>query len=93
MPLLVDTFYTEANPRLIAAGWVFTDVSRYDPTSIVGVTPSGKAFSFLAAGNNVSITVAGNTRNATVSKALWEPGDATVTRFLQVWNALPPGQR
>jgi hypothetical protein len=42
LTLLVDT-WSEAMAQLLAQGWVITEFSRYDPTHIVGITPSGRA--------------------------------------------------
>jgi len=93
MTLLVDTFWTEAAERLTANGWVIVDGSRYDPTVINGITPSGRAFTFTAQGDTVTITVAGRSRSITRSRTLWEPGDQTVTAMVEARNLLPASQR
>ena len=93
MTLLVDTFWTEAQSRLEANGWVIVDGSRYDPTVINGVTPSGRSFTFRCEGNTITITIAGRVRTITRSRDLWEPGDATVTAMIEARNLLPSNQR
>lgn len=93
MALTEDTFYTEASTRLTATGWVFTDVSRYDPTSISGITPSGRAFSISLINSTITLTVAGRTRTITRAKAAWEAGDQTVDALLEAWQLLPVNQR
>ncbi len=93
MTLQRDMFYEQAEAVLVPAGWVLNEISRYDPTSIVGVTPSGKAFTFTLAGNTVTLTIAGNTRTRTVAKTTWEPGDATVAALNTSRNAFPANQR
>lgn len=92
MTLMIDNF-SEQLAGLRAAGWVITEFSRYDPTHITGLTPSGKVFTLDAAGSQVSITVAGNTRNVNIAKVQWEQGDLLVEKWLAAHQALPAGQR
>lgn len=93
MTLLVDTFWTEAQTRLVANGWTIVTGSRYDPTHIEGVTPSGRSFTFDCVGNTITITIAGRVRTITRSRDLWEPGDATVSAMIEARNLLPVNQR
>ena len=93
MTLLVDTFWTEAQARLVPAGWVIVDGSRYDPTVINGVTPSGKSFTFTCVGGTVTLIIAGRTKTITRSRDLWEPGDATVDAMIEARNLLPVKQQ
>ena len=91
--LLVDTFWDEAQRRLTAAGWVIVDGSRYDPTVINGITPSGRAFTFTASGDTLTLTIAGRTRSITRSRDLWEPGDATASALEEARERFPTAQR
>lgn len=93
MALLVDTFWEQAQARLVANGWTIVDGSRYDPTIINGVTPSGRSFTFECRDNTITITIAGRVRTITRSRDLWEPGDATVTAMIEARNLLPSNQR
>ena len=93
MTLLIDTFWTEMDARLGATGWVITDASRYDPTTLSGLTPTGRVFSASLVEGTVTITVAGRVRTVTRAKAVLEPGDATVDVLLQAWQLLPLNQR
>lgn len=90
--LLVDEWSTH-QAALVAAGWVFTEVSRYDPTVIVGLTPSGKAFNALLSGTTVSLTIAGNTRTLTVAKLSWLDGADTRTALQNLRASFPGNQR
>ena len=78
---------------LHTAGWVVESYSRYDPTVIVGLTPTGKVFNARLDGDTVSLTIAGNTRTRTVPKATWLPGNATVQALLGVLGDFPAPQR
>ena len=93
MTLLLDTFTDEVRARLTANGWVITDYSRYDPTHIVGLTPTGRAFTFDASGNTVTVTIAGRTRTATRTKDQWERGDLVVTALTDLRSLLPVNQQ
>lgn len=88
MALLVDTFWDEAQRRLVPAGWVIVDGSRYDPTVINGVTPSGKSFTFECREGVVTVTVAGRSRTLARS-----PGESSVQALLDAYEALPRNQR
>ena len=92
MTLLLDTFWDHV-PQLQSEGWVLTDMSRYDPTRIVGITPTGKAFTATLVDNLVTVTVAGRERTTTRDRAVWEPGDATVAAFRETYEKLPVSQR
>jgi hypothetical protein len=93
MTLLVDTFWEQAQARLVSAGWVIVDGSRYDPTIINGVTPTGRSFTFRCEGGIITITIAGRVRTIERSRDLWEPGDATVDAMIAARNLLPVNQR
>lgn len=93
MALLVDTFWDQAQTRLIANGWVLLNVSRYDPTHVDGLTPTGKAFTLDAIDSVINLTIAGRTRTVNRAKALWEPGDAAVQGIIDARNAFPVSQR
>ena len=92
MDLLYDNF-ADNLPALIAAGWVITEYGRYDPTYVVGLTPTGKTFRLDAAGDVVTIQVAGRTRSVNVAKDSWMQGDTTIEKWLAAYNALPVNQR
>lgn len=93
MVLRYDSFAEQVQSRMVAIGWVITDYTRYDTTSVAGLTPSGKAFVATLDGNTVTVTIAGNTRTITRAKELWEQGDKTVDALLAAHELLPPGQR
>jgi len=93
MTLLVDTFWEQVQARLTPVGWVITEGSRYDPTHIVGVTPSGRAFTLDCVDGTVTITIAGRTRSLTLARTAWEPGDATVDAMIAARDLLPANQR
>lgn len=99
MTLQVDRFSDEI-ATLISQGWVITDYNRYDPTTMAGLTPSGKAFTASAvrqgaSGALVTLTIAGNTR--TTSLASWdvdcEPSDKTAQQLRVTYLKFPAGQR
>lgn len=92
MTLLVDNF-AEQLGALTVGGWVITEYSRYDPTVVVGVTPTGKAFRLECVGDAATITVAGRTKTVARAKELWEQGDLTVSLWLASYNSLPASQR
>lgn len=92
MDLRYDNFADQL-PTLISQGWVITEYGRYDPTYVVGLTPSGRSFRLDCAGNVVTITVAGRTRTVNIAKDSWMQGNDTVARWLQAWQALPANQR
>lgn len=90
--MLRDTFWQEAESRL--SGWVFTSASRYDPTVIEGVTPSGRAFTFTLTRDGVAtITIAGRTRQQTIDAATITSGAASVTALLEARALLPANQQ
>lgn len=96
--MLRDTFAEELS-ALFAQGWVMTSYSRYDPTTMAGLTPSGKAFTLSAvrqgAGALVTVTVAGNTRTTTLANwdADFEPAAKSVAAIAATWQKLPVNQR
>lgn len=90
--LLVDE-WAAAQVALVALGWVFTTVSRYDPTSLVGITPSGKAFTATLAGTTATLTIAGNTQSLTVAKLLWLDGPGSSQALRDLRAAFPAAQR
>lgn len=94
MTVLRDMFFEEAATRLVANGWVMLNATRYDPTFLEGLTPSGRAFTFTLDRNGLAtIAVAGRTRQTTLSGATVEDGAASVSALLDRWNALPANQR
>lgn len=93
MDLLVDDF-AEQLQQLVTQGWVITEYGRYDPTRVVGLTPTGKAFTLDADGTTITITVAGRTRTVTVAgEDAWMRGADTVAAWQQAYNLLPVSQR
>jgi hypothetical protein len=92
MSLMVDN-WCDAVTALTSAGWVITEFSRYDPTHVVGITPSGRAFTFHAEGNTITVTVAGRQRQRTISRDLWEQGNLCREALLAAWSDLPVNQR
>jgi hypothetical protein len=90
--LLVDDF-SEAIRPLLASGWVITEYGRYDPTYVVGLTPTGKTFRLDAVGDVVTIQVATRTRSVNVAKDAWMQGSTTIEAWLTAYNALPANQR
>ena len=92
MDLLYDNF-ADGIPALIAVGWVITEYGRYDPTYVVGVTPTGKSFRLDAAGDVVTTRVATRTRTLNLAKDAWMQGDTTIQAWLDAYNALPANQR
>ena len=93
MTLLVDTFWRDFQSLLEPAGWVLTGGSRYDPTHLTGVTPSGRAFTFDAIDGTITITIAGRTRSIARARSVWESGGATVDAMVAARNLLPVNQR
>lgn len=94
MAVLRDTFWDDAQARLTSTGWVITSGSRYDPTGLDGLTPSGRVFHFeMTRDGAVTITVAGRTRTRQVSAGDHEDGAVTVTHLLEAWQQLPASQR
>jgi hypothetical protein len=91
--LLVDTFWEQAATVLAAEGWFITDGSRYDPTILNGLTPTGKAFSVTLAGDTVTVTVAGRVRTLTRTRVEWEAGELTVAAIRDAYRLLPANQR
>jgi hypothetical protein len=98
MSLTRETFGDELD-KAFALGWRVTSFTRYDPTTITGITPTGKSFSASAvrqgAGALVTVTVAGNTRTTTLAN--WEmdcePADKTWAALISTWQKLPVAQR
>jgi len=94
MSLLIDTFWTEASTRLAQAGWIITEGTRYDPTHVIGVTPTGKAFALDIVDGVVTVTVAGRTRSTTIaSREDWEDGTKSVELLLATHASFPANQR
>jgi hypothetical protein len=94
MALLVDTFWTEIQERLVPAGWVITEGSRYDPTHILFITPSGRAGSLDIVDGVITVTVAGRSRSINIAdRADWEPGGKSVDLLLAAHQLLPVNQR
>ena len=92
MDLLYDNFADNLG-ALTAAGWVITEYGRYDPTYVVGITPTGKTFRLDAVGDVVTLRVATRTRTVNVAKDAWMQGDKTIEKWLAAYNALPANQR
>lgn len=90
--MLRDDF-AERLAALTAAGWIVTDYARYDPTHVVGLTPSGKTFTLHAEAGTVTIDVAGRTKTVNVAKATWEPAEGLIQAWLSAHQALPVNQR
>ena len=92
MDLLYDNFADNLG-ALTASGWVITEYGRYDPTYVVGLTPTGKTFRLDCVGNTITVTVATRTRTLTRAKDSWMQGADTVAAWLAAYNALPVNQR
>lgn len=90
--LEIDDFMDKISD-LVANGWIFTNISRYDPTVIVGITPSGKAFNVTLSGTTVTLVIAGNTKVINVAKANWLHGQGTIDALVNARSAFPAGQR
>ena len=95
MTVLRDTFWDELAARMPASsGWIITDGSRYDPTVLNGLTPTGKVFSLtMDRTGHAVLTVAGRVRTRDLAPIALEDGAAVVTMLLEAWNSLPAGQR
>lgn len=91
MTVLNDSqFWSDLRSKMEATGWVITDCHRYDPTIILGLTPTGKTFEFTLTRDNVaSITIANRNRTRTVPNALLEDGGLTVDEVLNFYYSLP----
>ena len=93
MTVRVDMFSDEAK-RLTDNGWVLTYVSRYDPTVVEGVTPSGKVFAFrLDRDGTAELGIATNKSRRTVSAQSHEDASGTVSLLLSLQASLPVDQR
>ena len=94
MTVLRDTFCDEMSSRLLATGWVVLGYHRYEPTTLVGLTPTGRTFTFaLTPDGEVTITVAGRTWTRSITPGTHENGAIAVTAILDVWEQLPVNQR
>lgn len=90
--LLRDTFW-DVVPQLDAEGFVFTSLSRYDPTRMEGLTPAGKAFTLLMQDRTITMTIAGRTKTLTRETPQWEDGDLTIQAFRDVYGMFPRSQQ
>jgi hypothetical protein len=90
MTLLYDSF-ADNLPNL--TGWVITSYSRYDPTHIDGLTPSGKVFTVDMVGSTITLAIAGNRHTITRAKALWEDGALTIQAIKDAFALFPAAQR
>jgi hypothetical protein len=90
--VLVDTFYDRISD-FADDGWDFLSIQRYDPTVIVGTTPSGKPFTFRCEGSTVSLTINGTTRSVVRSRELWVDGATTRAVFDEVYARIPTALR
>lgn len=86
----IDRFSEEIASRL--NGWVINNYSRYDPTHVDGLTPTGKTFTLDIVNGTATLTVAGRTRTAQLADG-WEDATKTVDLWLSAYNALPVNQR
>lgn len=93
MDLLRLDDFSERVGELVAQGWIIGAYTRYDPTHIEGITPTGKAFTFDLAGNTATVTIAGNTRIVTIAKEQWLSGAGTVAALAAARERLPGNQR
>jgi hypothetical protein len=93
MTLLVDTFWDEFTRVAVPLGWVLVEGSRYDPTHITLVTPTGKSASIDMVENAVTITVAGRSRTLNRNRSQWEDGALSVQALLDAYANLPPSWR
>ena len=94
MAVLRDTFWDDAQARLTSTGWVILNGSRYDPTVLDGLTPTGRVFQFTMTRDGlVTITVAGRTRTRQVAAGDHEDGAGVVTKLLATWEQLPASQQ
>lgn len=90
--LEMDDFYDNL-PLLTAAGWTITEIVRYDPTRLAGLTPSGKAFSVDMVDGVITVTIAGNARTINRAKTAWLDGPGTRQALLDARAAFPANQR
>lgn len=90
MPLTVDTWVDRQN-ALSAEGWTFDSVARYWPTRASGLTPSGKAYTFVAEGPSCTLTI-GN-RSRSVSRSDWETPTSCEQAWRDCYAAFPANQR
>lgn len=99
MTLLVDTFWSAFEEQAVPLGWVLLDGSRYDPTFVNLLTPTGKTASIDMHDNvqgtagEVVITVAGRTRKLNRNRSDWEDGALAVQALLDAYANLPPSWR
>jgi hypothetical protein len=92
--MLRDRFWEEVNTRMTATGWLILNGSRYDPTHLDGLTPSGKAFTLdITRDGGTTMTVAGRSRSGQITATQREDGAEAVTAILSTWERLPETQR
>lgn len=96
----VDTFWTDFERVLVPKGWLLdrnspepVSNSRYDPTHLEGIVPSGKVFTFHYAGDMATLTVAGRVQSALLSRLIYEAGDMTVGAIETLYLLFPAGHR
>lgn len=93
MPVLRDTFATFLS-QLTAAGWIIDGYQRYRPTTLAGLTPSGKVFDVtITPDGELTVSVAGKVRTATLTQAQIESGEDTITAIAEAHGRLPENQR
>lgn len=90
MPLATDTWVERQNV-LAAEGWTFDSIQRYWPTRCSGLTPSGKAYTFVAEGLSCTLTIAG--RSKSVNRSDWENVSSCEQAWRDCYNAFPASQR
>jgi len=97
MSLLVDTFWSEFEERMVPLGWVITGGSRYDPTHIYGISPGGLIFEVHAVDNEqgnagtIEIVLGSKSRKLNKNRASWESGTQMIDEWIAAYDSLPGG--